>query len=361
MKVGGGFSAAKQLLEIAVERNDERLFVLILKHEPGLSDAQLRDVLGFTTNKRFRGYIKGLGIDVEGRNALTDDEKLFSGIIFLGCASIGVWFTIWFSWVITYEVRDPEDPEDNNLTPAGKAGLGVFTFLTGFLGLLFAALLFVFICKASEENCTVVSTDDVVARDLPEDDDDDLAIKARAEERQTRTLPFPEAIPIKIEDDTTVYDAFLTHNWGREAANHKRVAKINKELVRNGIKTWFDEERILNNMDQEISRGVDRSDVMVVFITKEYMTKVNTTKGIDHCRNEFQRAVQRIGPENMIPVVLDPDMTVTSKWEGLLALHLGNHLYVDMTTPEKIDSEMQRLVKAIKDRLKVSKKKERKK
>ena len=41
------------------------------------------------------------------------------------------------------------------------------------------------------------------------------------------------------------FDAFLSHNWGRDAQgrdNHARVAKISKALQRRGISTWFDDQ-----------------------------------------------------------------------------------------------------------------------
>ena len=38
-------------------------------------------------------------------------------------------------------------------------------------------------------------------------------------------------------------DVFLTHDWGKEQANHRRVAEINAALEKKGIITWFDEVR----------------------------------------------------------------------------------------------------------------------
>ena len=43
------------------------------------------------------------------------------------------------------------------------------------------------------------------------------------------------------------YDAFLTHAWGDDIGkhhNHERVAKINEELKKRGVITWFDGEKM---------------------------------------------------------------------------------------------------------------------
>lgn len=36
-------------------------------------------------------------------------------------------------------------------------------------------------------------------------------------------------------------DVFLTHDWGVDQGNHRRVAEINKALKAKGLTTWFDE------------------------------------------------------------------------------------------------------------------------
>ena len=36
-------------------------------------------------------------------------------------------------------------------------------------------------------------------------------------------------------------DVFLTHNWGKDQANHKLVALINAGLEKRGLCPWFDE------------------------------------------------------------------------------------------------------------------------
>ena len=40
-------------------------------------------------------------------------------------------------------------------------------------------------------------------------------------------------------------DVFLTHDWGVDQANHKRVAQINTALKAKGLITWFDEVKFI--------------------------------------------------------------------------------------------------------------------
>ena len=50
----------------------------------------------------------------------------------------------------------------------------------------------------------------------------------------------------------------------------------------------------------------------------------------DNCFFEFQYASQ-VRPNNMIAVVLEPEVRNTANWKGLLRSMLGGSLYIDMT------------------------------
>jgi hypothetical protein len=83
------------------------------------------------------------------------------------------------------------------------------------------------------------------------------------------------------------YQAFLTHDWGVDTlnrANHLRVTRINSRLKARGIKTWFDEEKIQNNIWEEMAKGIEDSDCVVVFVTKNYYEKVNGKNDRDNCK-----------------------------------------------------------------------------
>ena len=73
------------------------------------------------------------------------------------------------------------------------------------------------------------------------------------------------------------FDVFLTHDWGSDELgrdNHARVSKINYALKQMGFVTWFDEERMRGNINEQMAQGIDRSQAVIVFITKRYIGKV---------------------------------------------------------------------------------------
>ena len=74
------------------------------------------------------------------------------------------------------------------------------------------------------------------------------------------------------------YDCFLTHDWGTDEngrSNHARVSRVNALLKARGFITWFDEERMDGNINQQMASGVDLSKAVIVFITERYMQKVS--------------------------------------------------------------------------------------
>ena len=42
--------------------------------------------------------------------------------------------------------------------------------------------------------------------------------------------------------DGYVHDAFLTHDWGEDGSNHRKVKAIYDMLKEHGVNSWFDEE-----------------------------------------------------------------------------------------------------------------------
>ena len=88
-------------------------------------------------------------------------------------------------------------------------------------------------------------------------------------------------------------DVFLTHDWGEDELkrnNHDRVSKINSALKLRGFETWFDDDRMIGRIDQQMVDGIDNTSVILVFITKRYMEKINGTNPKDNCQKEFTYA-----------------------------------------------------------------------
>ena len=86
------------------------------------------------------------------------------------------------------------------------------------------------------------------------------------------------------------------------------MKRINEAIQKQGIDTWFDEERMSGDTRQQMVEGIENSDVIVVFITDAYRTKINQGDGRDNCRFEFKHAFEQKGPGVMIPVVMESGM-----------------------------------------------------
>lgn len=127
---------------------------------------------------------------------------------------------------------------------------------------------------------------------------------------------------------------FLSHDWGDDEvgrSNHTRVMSVNNELNRMGLKTWFDQDRMSDDIVNQMADGIEKTKVVLVFVTKRYAAKVNGSNPQDNCRLEFDHAVRRKTTDNMLAIVMDSTMSRTSDWQGKLGIQLGNKLYVNLT------------------------------
>ena len=129
-------------------------------------------------------------------------------------------------------------------------------------------------------------------------------------------------------------DLFLSHNWGKDESgrdNHQRVSLINKELKERGYLTWFDEEKMTGGIVDKMSKGIEETKVVIVFITKRYLKKVNGEHAGDNCKLEFNYASRQKTSSKMVAVVMEESMRNSNTWTGSVGMHLGGELYVDMS------------------------------
>ena len=125
-------------------------------------------------------------------------------------------------------------------------------------------------------------------------------------------------LPIKV---------FASHDWGVEAHNHKRVAVVVDALKKKGVNVWFDETHMKGNILDAMCKGIDTSDVVLVFVTDRYIRKVETGNDNDNVRREFMYAKDY--PDKMIAIRFDDSLP--SKWSGPVGMVLGSRLYVDLS------------------------------
>jgi len=134
--------------------------------------------------------------------------------------------------------------------------------------------------------------------------------------------------PLRANKKTHV---FLSHDWGIDGNNHRRVRQVSEALKSRGLVTWIDEERLVNEIDEKIIDGIDHAECMLIFVTENYVTKVNGGNYKDYCKREFEYGFQVFGREKMIAVVFDEVMKDRKMWRGLISFNLGSTIYHNLS------------------------------
>lgn len=130
------------------------------------------------------------------------------------------------------------------------------------------------------------------------------------------------------------YDVFLTHDWGTDGEGrrtHERVAAVNRALKARGLRTNFDEDRLQGNVVDKMCAGIDDSDVIVVFVSSNYIDKVCGKAGPqDNCKREFEYAERTKGADRLLSVAMEPAVRDTRAWRGGVGMVLGSRPFVDL-------------------------------
>jgi hypothetical protein len=136
--------------------------------------------------------------------------------------------------------------------------------------------------------------------------------------------------------------AFASHDWGLEGANHAKVAQVVDALRKRGIDVWFDETHLRGNILSSMCGGIDISDVILVFVTRNYIEKVESGNDADNVRREFMYVAERHATKFH---AIRFDDSLPSKWSGPVGMMLGSRLYTNMTVIN--DRSIEALVTAI--------------
>lgn len=128
---------------------------------------------------------------------------------------------------------------------------------------------------------------------------------------------------------------FASHDWGKEGANHAAVKAVVQELRARGIDVWFDDTHMKGNVLDAMTAGIDASDIVLVFVTRNYVSKVKSTD-TDNVRREFMYAAQQ--PHKLVAVRFDAELP--HRWDGPVGMVLGCQLYTDLSTvtPRAMDA-----------------------
>ena len=150
-------------------------------------------------------------------------------------------------------------------------------------------------------------------------------------------------------------DVFLSHNWGEDELgrnNHDRVSFINDELQKYGYGTWFDEEQLKTKIHSHIAHGIERTQGVIVFITKRYLDKVNGEDEGDYCKLEFNYAARKKTSAKMLAVVMESNMRDSNKWDGTVGMIFADNMFIDMSGDLNNQDYLRQNIELLKERLK---------
>ena len=150
------------------------------------------------------------------------------------------------------------------------------------------------------------------------EDDEKRAAKAKAKAEEVRVAAGCEFL------------AFLTHSWVKDALDrdtHARVSRVNDYLKARGMVTWFDGDRMEGEIVDHMVDGIDKSAVLVVFVTTAYIEKVASHNANDNCRKEFSYGTRTKSANKMVPVPMEPACLNPLQWKGPVGMELGGKLY----------------------------------
>lgn len=149
------------------------------------------------------------------------------------------------------------------------------------------------------------------------------------------------------------FDVFLAHNWGNElgVTNHERVQRINRVLVAEGLRTWFDEKKLEGDVNSQIMQAVDYSRCVLIFVTKRFMEAVNGKSSVVQEADSYYKLqfsyCRKLPHNRIIAVVMEKRMCNKEKWEGDFGEVMRQCLVVDVSSESFFDTRMNHLITRI--------------
>lgn len=120
---------------------------------------------------------------------------------------------------------------------------------------------------------------------------------------------------------------FLSHTW----TVTPQVQAVARLLRRRGWDVWFDVDDMQGELNVCMARGIDSACIVILFLTRDYMRKVDSGAIWDNCYKEYNYSLWSHKP--VLPIVLDPALLDVSAWpHGILAMSLSSTLYIDGCT-----------------------------
>lgn len=154
----------------------------------------------------------------------------------------------------------------------------------------------------------------------------------------------------RLMELSNMRDCFLSHDEGKDSSGRsiiERVQKMNLALKARGLMTWMGERGTGQQVVQQVCSGIDKSRCMVAFLTKSYIERVAKNSPTDNCSLEFNYNLRRKHPHNIIPVVMEREITDATKWPGPIGLVLGDIPFVNYVDDTQFDAAVEHLYQCV--------------
>eukprot|EP00301_Raphidiophrys_heterophryoidea_P021330 c5794_g1_i3.p1 GENE.c5794_g1_i3~~c5794_g1_i3.p1 ORF type:complete len:172 (+),score=30.53 c5794_g1_i3:355-870(+) len=136
---------------------------------------------------------------------------------------------------------------------------------------------------------------------------------------------------------------YFAHNH-KDNKHHGQIAQLSELCGRGlGVNVHHVEDLLrpaeMNYVLDLVSSGIEKCDLVVLFLTQSYVEAVNQTNNEgDLCKLEFGYISRRHQPSTIVPVVLDRNLLNTASWNGPIGkvsfLNLVLHFLHFSTFPE---------------------------
>jgi len=129
---------------------------------------------------------------------------------------------------------------------------------------------------------------------------------------------------------------YLSFTWEKKYLG--MIKDFNEELLENGIPTEFEETRIAGNID-DLSEYVDKTDLIVAFVTRKYVQEIVTPhiKDSSFVRRELLYGKQYKGEEGVVFCVIEKEVFTPEFEEAFNKFSEGSKV-LDFTDDFDIDA-----------------------
>lgn len=146
-------------------------------------------------------------------------------------------------------------------------------------------------------------------------------------------------------------DIFISHAWGINEINidnHLRCKELCNKLINSGYSVWFDDNEMIGNIDNNIIKGINSCQIILVCLTEKYINKINDAvnfnKPNDNCYKEWNYALFK--NKIFIPIIMEEKMkNIFLHQDGVIQMYLSSMMYIDFS--ENLDDEYDVLLKTI--------------